>query len=238
LRELLEDVLPRNSFFNDFEVVHEFPGLGLRTMLLNARRLNSETGTGMILLAIEDMTERLRATEVTTQFASIVQASDDAIFSKTLAGIVTSWNRGAQRIYGYTTQEIMGKDIVMLLPSERVDQWLAMREKLRGGEAVTHFETECVRKDGVYIQVSFSVSPLRGRRGELVGGSVVAREITERKQAEQRLRDSETRYRRLFEAARDGVLLLDPVTRTITDANPFMSQLLGYSREELLGKEL
>ena len=197
LRLLLEDILPRNSFFNDFEVTHDFPGAGSRTMLLNARRLDSGAGTPqMVLLAFEDVTERHRASEATTKLAAIVEATDDAVFSNTLEGVITSWNAGAERMCGYSAEAIVGKNFSVLSPSEGADDWERIQEKLRRDRRVTQFETEWVRKDRSHIQVTLSISALHDRTGALSGASVIARDVTERKRTEKALRDSEERLRR------------------------------------------
>ena len=240
LRMLLEEILLRNSFFNDFEVTHEFPDIGRRTMLLNARRLDQEEGTpGLILLAIEDVTERQRISQVTTQLAAIVQSSPDAIFARTTAGVVTSWNPGAELMYGYSAKEILGQNISMLIPDALKAESEKLIEQLLRGEAITNFETEGVRKNGSIVSISLSLAPLLdARTNQLVGASVIARDISERKKGAERVRISEIRYRRLFEAAHDGVLIIDSVSRKITDANPYLLDLLGYTLEELVGKEL
>lgn len=240
LRTLLEDVLPRNSFFNDFEVSHEFPDIGWRMMLLNARRLDQTEGTpALILLAIEDVTERQRASQATAELAAIVQTSPDAIFAKTTEGVITSWNPGAELMYGYGAQEIVGKNISLLIPDSRTGEPERLIERLRHGEVITNFETERVRKNGSTVSISLSLAPLTDdRTGQLAGASVIARDITERRQAAEQVRASEVRYRRLFETAHDGVLIIDSVNRKITDANPYLLDLLGYAREELVGKEL
>lgn len=239
LRTLLKDILPRNSFFNDFEVKNDFPHLGRRTMLLNARRMSQGEGAlPMILLAIEDVTERLRADDATAALAAIVNFSEDAIISQDLSGVITSWNQGAERLFGYMAQESVGQQVNMLVPLERRHEETAIMTRLKRGEPVQHFETVRLRKDQSSLEVSLTISPIKDATGKVIGASKIARDITELKKAVARVRASEIRYRRLFEAAHDGVLILDSVTRKITDANPFITDLLGYTREDLLGREL
>ena len=142
LRMFLEDILPRKSFFDDFEVTHDFPQIGRRTMLLNARRLERDDGAPqMILLAIEDVTERQHADVITASLAAIVNSSDDAIIGKDLDGVITSWNKGAERLFGYTAQEAIGQPITMLIPPDRQQEEPEILARLKRGESVDHFET-------------------------------------------------------------------------------------------------
>jgi PAS domain S-box-containing protein len=129
--------------------------------------------------------------------AAIVESSDDAIASKTLEGIVTSWNRGAERLFGYTAGEMIGRSITILIPADRADEEPAILERVRRGERVDHYETVRRRKDGGLIDVSLTVSPVRDRRGRIVGASKIARDITGQKRAEREreLRLGELRHR-------------------------------------------
>ncbi len=239
LRSLLEDILPRNSFFNDFEVVHDGPQGGRRTMLLNARRLDVEPGRPqMILLAIEDMTEWQRAEASIAWLAAIVSSSDDAIIGNDLNGVMTSWNKGAERLFGYMAQEAIGRAMTMLMPPDRLHEEPEFLERVKRGGRVEHFETVRLRKNRSRVDVSLTISPIENATGQIIGISNISHDITELKQAAEQVRISEIRYRRLFEAAHDGVLIVDSVNRKVTDANPFVVELLGYQREELLGKEL
>lgn len=239
LRSLLEDIVPRNSFFDELEITQEFSGLGSRTLLFNARQLIQDDGNPpMILLVIEDETERLRASEATTRLAAIVQSSEDAILTKTLDGVITSWNPGAERMYGYDASEIIGKNISMLFTPNRSDDWMRIHEKLRRNERVINFETEWLRNDGSAAFVLLSIAPLIDNYGELTGASVIARDISELKKAHQQVRMSETRYRRLFEAAHDGVLIVNAATGTIAHGNACMAELLGSQPESLTDKDL
>jgi two-component system, chemotaxis family, CheB/CheR fusion protein len=185
LRVLLENILPRNSFFNDFEVTRDFPRIGQRTMLLSARRLDLGGGAPpMILVAIQDVTERRRADAVTASLAAIVNSSDDAIIGKDLNGVITSWNKGAERLFGYAAREAVGQSITMLIPADRLDEEPEILEHVRRGERVDHMETIRVRKDGSLLEISLTVSPIKDATGRVIGASKIAHDITARKQAE------------------------------------------------------
>jgi PAS domain S-box-containing protein len=200
LRLLLEDILPRNSFFNDFEVDHDFPQIGRRLMLLNARQLKAnDNGQGMILLSIEDVTERQHADVTTSLLAAIVNSSDDAIVGKNLNGVITSWNKGAERLFGYTASEAVGRSVVMLIPPDRLAEEPEILARLKRGQRVDHFETVRLRKDGQPLDISLTISPIVNAFGGVVGASKIARDITERKRTEEFLRRSEERFRTLFD---------------------------------------
>jgi PAS domain S-box-containing protein len=123
--------------------------------------------------------------------AAIVESSDDAIFSKTLDGIITSWNKAAEKMYGYRAEEIIGKPVSILLPPDRPDEIRNILEGLKRGERIDHFETVRVAKDGHQLAVSVTISPIRDSSGRIVGASVIGRDITQRKMAEQAVRNSE-----------------------------------------------
>jgi PAS domain S-box-containing protein len=147
-----------------------------------------------------DITERKRAEETHARLAAIVESSDDAILGTTLEGIITSWNRGAERIYGYPAEEVVGRPITVLAPPERADEIPAILRKVRRGERVDHYDTLRIRKDGGRIYVSITVSPIRDSKGKVAGVSTVARDITEHKRAEEEIRRlNETLERRVAE---------------------------------------
>ena len=185
LRTLLEDILLADSHIYDYMIEYEFESIGRRTMLLNARRLTgNEMQTNLILLAIDDITERQRADEIKTRLSAIVESSTDAIVGKNLDSIITSWNRGAERLFGYTETEAIGKSVAMLIPPERLDEETAIIESIRRGEHVDHFESVRIRKDGSPVQVSPAISPIRNAEGRVVGASKIARDIGEQKRVE------------------------------------------------------
>jgi PAS domain S-box-containing protein len=137
-----------------------------------------------VSVAERDITERMQRDEALQRLAAIVECSDDAIIAKTLDTTIVSWNSGAERLYGYTAGEAIGKSISILLPPGSDDELPAIMARIRRGERVEHYETKRRRKDGTMIDVSVSVSPIRSLDGNIVGASAVARDITERKQAE------------------------------------------------------
>ena len=155
-------------------------------------RLPDGTMFGVVLI-FRDITEERRADLARAWLAAIVESSDDAIVSKTLDGIITSWNPGAVRLFGYQPEEIIGKPITTIVPAELLAQELEVLASLRRGERVDHFEAVRVAKDGRRIEVSLTVSPIRDEHGEIVGASKVARDITERKHAERQLHEADNR---------------------------------------------
>lgn len=153
----------------------------------------------------------------------IIESSDDAIVSTTLDGVVTSWNAGAEKIYGYSSAEIIGKPITLLIPNDFSDNPLELLQAISQGRRVDHYETERIRKDGALISVSITVSPIRDEGGELVGASSIARDITERKRAEEKARTTSQYARSLIEASLDPLVTISPEGK-ITDVNPDFSR--------------
>ena len=185
-----------------------------------------------------DITEHKEFEQERFRLAAIVESSENAIVGKDLDGIITSWNKGAARIYGYSAEEVIGKPVSILTPAERFNEIPQLMERLKHGERIEEYETVRVTKSGERIHISLTFSTIRDENGEIVGASAVGRDITERKRSEERLKVSETRYRRLFETAKDGILILDLQTGQITEVNSFLIDMLGYSHSELLGKKL
>src|SRR5581483_5285457 len=137
--------------------------------------------------------ERARAEELRSRLAAIVESSDDAIVSKNLDGVIRSWNGGAERIFGYTAAEAVGRHITLIIPPERHDEEREILARLRRGERIDHFETVRVAKDGRRLDISLTVSPVRDAAGRIVGASKVARDVTDRKRAEEALREADRR---------------------------------------------
>jgi PAS domain S-box-containing protein len=155
----------------------------------------------------KDVTKRKQAEEDRARLAAIVESSDDVIIGKTLEGIITSWNQGAERIYGYSAEEAVGQPISMLVPPERPNEIPLILESIRRGKKVDHFETVRVAKDGRKLEISLTVSPIRNAAGDIVGASTIARDITERKRVEEAMRQArEAERRRIARDLHDGVL--------------------------------
>lgn len=131
--------------------------------------------------------------------AAIIHSSDDAIISKTLDGIVSSWNEGARRIFGYTAEEMIGQPILKLIPPDRLEEEPAILDRLKRGERVDHFETKRMTKDGVLLDISLSISPIRDRTGRIIGASKIARNITDQKEAERIINEGKERFRQELE---------------------------------------
>jgi PAS domain S-box-containing protein len=167
------------------------------------------------VLVFRDVSERKRAEESRALLAAIVESSEDAIVSKSLDGVIHSWNAGAERLFGYTAREAIGQAITLIIPPERIDEERAILRQIRGGERVKPFETIRLAKGGRRVEISVTVSPVRDGAGRIIGASKIARDVTERKEAEKARRDSEARYRAIVEASpecvklvsRDGTLL-------------------------------
>src|ERR1700751_5620163 len=170
---------------------------------LSISLLNSDPSP-LVLAMVEDITDKKKAEEARFRHAAVIESSDDAIASGTLDGIIVSWNTGAQKIYGYTEAEAVGKPINMLVPPELPDEENKILEILRAGSPIQNFETVRVTKTGKRINVSLTISPIKDSTGRTVGVSGIARNITERKLAEETLRASEERLRLAQQAARIG----------------------------------
>ena len=143
---------------------------------------------------------RLKADKAVGLLAAIVDCSDDAIISKTLEGIITSWNSGAERLFGYTAKEAVGQPISMVIPLERRDEETRILARLSQGERIDHFDTVRVRKDGTKLEISLTISPVRDAAGKIIGASKIARDVGARKRVERELHESEQRFRTLADA--------------------------------------
>jgi PAS domain S-box-containing protein len=185
---------------------------------------------------VEDIDERRGAEEAEGRLAAIVQSSDDAIVSKDLNGVITSWNAGAERIFEHTRDEAVGRPVTIIIPPELQDEEKDILKRLRKGERIEHFDTIRVTKSGRRINVSLTISPVRDSRGRIVGASKIARDVSERTRIEQALQKSESRLRAAFGQAYSFLVLLDP-DGTIIEANLAALQAAGCTREHAIGRK-
>jgi len=189
VRMHLQKMIVDGTEFQTFELEHTFPDIGTRTLVIDARPFSlSGYPRPMILLSFHDVTMRKEAEAANARLSAIVQSSDDAILSKDLNGVITSWNQGAERIFGYRSDETVGKPVAILIPADRADEELSILERVRRGDRTDHYETVRRHKDGSLIEVSLTVSPIIDEQGTIIGASKIARDITQRKRAEEALR--------------------------------------------------
>lgn len=213
-----------------------FIGQNLNESLLSLQNfLGIVSITSMFLAAT--MTQRKRAEELSAKLAAIVNSSEDAIIGKTLEGIITSWNLGAQRIYGYTADEVVGKSISILVPPNLKDEMPMMLEKIRQGTPIEHYETKRLKKNGELMDVSLTISVVKDSLAQVVGASASTRDITKQKQSEKALRESEERTRAIIEHALDAIVVMDS-QGLITSWNPQAEKIFGWSATEVMGKRM
>ncbi len=227
----------RDGAVTDFELGIRHRDGSVTPVLYNASVFRDSAGNiAGVFAAARDITSQKKAEEERSRLAAIVDNSDDAIIGKSLGGIITSWNAGAERLYGYTAEEAVGHHISLLVPPDQIDDIDNILEKFRHGEAVHHHETVRVGKNGKPVQVSLTVSPIRDRAGRLTGASTIARDITGRKQAEETIRRASAYNRSLIEASLDPLVTINP-DGTISDVNAATVNVTGFSREELIGTD-
>jgi PAS domain S-box-containing protein len=169
--------------------------------------------------------------------SAIIESAEDAIITKTLDGVITSWNKGAERIFGYTADEVLGRPVTILFPPDHIDEEPAILARLRRGERVEHYETVRRHKDGTLLDISLTVSPIMGPEGRVIGASKIARDITARKRAEEALRQREEELTDFIENSAVGLHWV-AADGTILWANQAELDLLGYTREEYVGHHI
>jgi PAS domain S-box-containing protein len=179
-----------------------------------------------------DITHRTRSAEQAARLAAIVQSSNDTILSKTLDGIITSWNPAAERMYGYTAGEILGKSVSILAPQDMPDEIPSILARLRRGERIENYETRRVRKDGTELNVSISVSPMRDTSGAIIGAATIARDITERVRMEEernRLLENERQAREGAEWARERLSFVAAASAVLGTSLEFETTLTNLA---------
>ena len=164
---------------------------------------------------------------------AIIDSADDAIITKTLEGIITSWNKSAERIFGYKAEEIVGKPVQILIPDDHPDEEPTILARLRAGDRIEHYETVRVRKDGSLVDISLTVSPIKTPDGKIIGASKIVRDITERKWAEEKLLQAAA----IVENSDDAIISKDLEGR-ILSWNPGAERIYGYTAAEAVGQSI
>jgi PAS domain S-box-containing protein len=197
----------------------------------NLNRLVPAIERELSAASVRRVQKRMR--DAAAHLAAIVESSDDAIISKTLEGIVVSWNRGAEQIYGYTESEMIGRPISVLLPPARTAELTEILQRISRGERVSRFDTQRVRKDGSLVEVSITISPLTDVSGQVIGASSIARDITERRREEEerlRLIDELTQALRQAKTLR-GLLPICASCKKIRDDQGYWQQVEVYIQQ-------
>jgi PAS domain S-box-containing protein len=177
--------------------------------------------------------QSLQAEQAMYQLAAIVESSDDAIISKDLSGIVTSWNKSAERIFGYTADEMVGKPISVIIPPELLDDEKHILSKVRAGEQIDHFQTIRVHKNGKRIDISLTVSPIRDQHGKIIGAAKIARDISQ----EKRNAEAVVKLAAIVESSDDAIVSKD-LNGIVTSWNKSAERIFGYRAEEIIGKPI
>jgi PAS domain S-box-containing protein len=197
VRPHIHTVLQGGSVEFDSEI--DFPGIGSRLLHIAYRpELDASGRVDGWIASLRDITEQRRADQASRQLASIVESSDDAIISKDLNGVIVSWNPAAEILFGYSSEEAVGRPVTILIPPELLDEEPKILERIRSGQRIDHFETIRRRKDGSRIEISLTVSPVKDSYGTIVGASKIARDITARKHTEAALAERAEEQAALF----------------------------------------
>ena len=202
-----------------------------RHMETHAAPLTNADGTIVQLAVTRDITPRAEAEKAQRRLAAIIESSEDAIASKDLNGIITSWNKSAERLFGYKAEEIIGQPVTLIIPPELHGDEPKILGKIRAGERIEHFQTVRVRKDGRLIDVSLTVSPIRDEKGNIVGAAKIVRDVTRQK----KLEEAALRLAAIVESSDDAIASKD-LNGIITSWNRSAEKLFGYKSEEIVGK--
>jgi len=232
-RTLAEAVRTRTDYVLEYRIVR--PSGEHRWVAARGRASYGAGGNVVSMIGVvQDITARKNAEVASHRLAAIVASSGDAIVGKTLDSIVTSWNEAAERMFGYTAEEMIGQSITRLFSPAQADEEPAIIERLRNGERIDHYETVRVRKDGSLVDVSLSVSPIRDASGKVIGASKIARDITEQKRVGAALKAADTRFRIMADSAPVLIWMAD-TTKACTWFNRPWLEFTGRSAEEESG---
>lgn len=185
---------------------------------------------------LADITENKIVEERLAMLAAIVQSSEDAIISKTLEGFISSWNDGAEKVFGYTAGEIIGQHVTKLIPLDRFDEEPQILRRIQQGESVEHFETKRITKDNQILDISLTISPIRNTSGKIIGASKIARDITKQKQTERAITENQLRLNIAIQAAELGTWEYDVITGATTYSDRYL-EIFGHQASRELTRE-
>ncbi len=234
LRNQLLKIQSQKEKSLEWELFYSFPVIGNRVICFNARPFQRENGENRILLAMDDITDR-KLLEERSLLSTIVDNSNDAIMSKKLDGTIMSWNKSAERIFGYAKEEIVGKNIILLIPPDLHHEEVMIINKIKKGEVIPHFNTVRMTKSGKRINVSVTISPIIDEEGKVIGASKISRDITEQIIAQKKIEESEIRYDNLIQSSPFAIGLLHGKDLIITAVNKAMINFLGKG-SDIIGK--
>jgi PAS domain S-box-containing protein len=220
-----------------YELDHRIlrPDGSIRWLAARGRVRRDSRGSSLHLPGVViDITDRKQVEEVRNRLADVVASSDDAIVTKTLEGVITSWNQGAERIFGYTPEEAIGKPITILIPEDHIDEEPGILQRLRRGERIEHYETVRRRKDGTLLDISLSVSPMLDVNGIIIGASKIARDITRQKRADEAVHASNQRFRLMADSAPVLIWIAD-ITRACIWLNKTWLDFTGREMDQEIG---
>ena len=219
--------LHNGTSFREEEVIIEQPDGSRFTILMNIDPIKEDDQINGALVVFIDVTEKRKAEEKQSMLAAIVHSSQDAIISKTLKGDITSWNKGAEAIFGYSEKEIVGKNIRQLIPKDRWIEEDYILSKIEKGEKVEHYKTIRKKKNGEHINISITVSPIKNAKNEVIGASKIARDFTTEAMVQQQLEDYNTRLKQLLEYKDEFLSLVSHEIKTPLACASAYAQILA-----------
>lgn len=189
----------------------------------------------VVVANFKDVTERKHFEEEQALFVSIVNSSEDAIFSQTLDSKILTWNKGATKLFGYTAEEVIGHDKSLIIPPNRLHEETEILDKIKHGISVENFETMRIKKNGELIYISLTASPIRDIRGHIIGASKIAHDVSDKKRAEDAIRNNEKRFRSLLQNSNDGLSLMT-MDGVMLEISPAGTRITGFDESEMVGQ--
>lgn len=216
--------------------VHLYDGGWCIRRIIPYRTLDNHID-GVVFTFVDVTDRKLAADAVVRRLATIVESSVDAIFSKDLDGTVRTWNKGAERLYGYSADEMIGKSIKCTIPEDGIQEWITTMDAIRRGEYIEQQVAGRIRKDGRRVPVALTYSPIRNTDGKVVSVSAIARDISDRKTAKDAIKDRESRLRAILNTAYDAIITIDH-QGVIQSLNPATERMFGYTAAEMVGQNI